>query len=81
MNDDQQDDQQQEQLLGDRVEKTLKRVGGDKVADAYQRATKRDCGCKKRKQQLNRLHESYRQRRRRILEQRAKRQAAKKGEQ
>lgn len=63
-----------DQLLGDKVEKNLKRLGGDRLAEGYQRATGRDCGCGKRKQRLNRLHESYRQRRRRILEKRMQRQ-------
>lgn len=59
-----------DELLGDKVEKNLKRVGADKIADAYQKTTKRDCGCGKRKARLNRLHESYRERRRRMMEQR-----------
>ena len=39
--------------LGDRVEDAIKKTGLDKVAKAYTKATGKDCGCNKRKQQLN----------------------------
>lgn len=41
--------------LGDKVEKIAKKVGADKVAEAVERITKRPCGCKKRKEWLNRF--------------------------
>ena len=45
----------EEEGLGDKVEKVIKKVGADKVAKKVEQITKRPCGCKKRKEQLNRL--------------------------
>lgn len=45
------------ELLGDRVERVLEKVGGKKVAKAYERVTKKPCGCAKRKKALNKFHQ------------------------
>lgn len=52
-----------EELLGDKVEKTLKRIGADKIARKVEKITKRPCGCQKRKKALNDLHRRFKQRR------------------
>ena len=39
--------------LGDRVEDAIKKAKLDAIAKAYTKATGKDCGCNKRKQQLN----------------------------
>ena len=44
------------ELLGDKVEKVLKKVGGDKAAKVYEKVTKKPCGCQKRKEKLNNFH-------------------------
>ena len=44
------------ELLGDKVERVLKKVGGDKVARKVEKITKRPCGCQKRKKALNDFH-------------------------
>ncbi len=46
----------EKELLGDKVEKVLKKVGAKKVAKAYTRITKKPCGCAKRKKALNDFH-------------------------
>ena len=48
-----------EDLLGDKVEKFLKRAGVARVVEAIEKKTGRDCGCKKRKKKLNSLHQRY----------------------
>lgn len=48
----------QKELLGDKIEKVLKKVGAKKVAKAYERVTKKPCGCAKRKQALNAFHQN-----------------------
>ncbi len=45
-----------EKLLGDEVEEILKKIGADKLAEAFEEATDSDCGCDKRKEWLNKLH-------------------------
>ena len=45
----------EEEGLGDKVEKIAKKVKLDKVAKKIEQVTKKDCGCKKRKDWLNRL--------------------------
>ncbi len=49
-------DEKENVYLGDRVEKVIEKVGGKKVAKAYEKVTKRPCGCQKRKQALNNWH-------------------------
>ena len=44
-------------LLGDRVEKVLKTIGADKLAEIYQKVGKRPCGCASRRDALNRWHQ------------------------
>ena len=41
--------------LGDSIEKFTKATGIKKVVDTVVKATGKDCGCKKRKNNLNRL--------------------------
>ena len=41
--------------LGDSIQKITKATGIKKVVDKISRVTKKDCGCKKRKDTLNRL--------------------------
>ena len=49
-------DKDQEKLLGDIVEQALEKVGGKRVARAVEKVTGKPCGCGKRKQRLNNLH-------------------------
>lgn len=48
---------QPKQLLGDKVEQALARVGAKKVARVYQRITGKPCNCGRRKQLLNTIHQ------------------------
>jgi hypothetical protein len=41
--------------LGDTVEKMAKAVGADRVARALEKKTGKDCGCNKRRDNLNRI--------------------------
>ena len=41
--------------LGDTIEKITKVTGIKKVVDKISKTTKKDCGCKKRKQTLNNM--------------------------
>ena len=41
--------------LGDSIEKFTKATGIKKVVDTVSKVTGRGCGCKKRKQQLNKI--------------------------
>jgi hypothetical protein len=41
--------------LGDSIEKIAKATGIKKVVDTVSKVTKKDCGCAKRKDTLNRL--------------------------
>tara|TARA_Y100001938_G_scaffold74059_1_gene102611 strand:+ start:906 stop:1061 length:156 start_codon:yes stop_codon:yes gene_type:complete len=41
--------------LGDTIEKITKATGIKKVVNKISKATGKDCGCKKRKETLNRL--------------------------
>ena len=41
--------------LGDSIEKIIKATGIKKVVDTVSEVTKKDCGCGKRKDNLNRL--------------------------
>ena len=41
--------------LGDTIEKITKATGIKKVVEKISKVTGKDCGCNKRKQQLNRL--------------------------
>lgn len=43
----------EDEELGEKVEKVIKKVGGDKVAKQVERVTKKPCGCQKRKEWLN----------------------------
>ena len=56
-------------LLGDKVERILHKVGADKVARVIERKTKRPCGCKKRKDFLNKIHQQMQDMRDKILAQ------------
>ena len=44
------------ELLGDRIERLLKTIKADKVAELYEKVGKRPCGCAKRKDALNKWH-------------------------
>ena len=39
--------------LGDTVEKIAQAIGADKIAEAFEKTTGKDCGCNKRKAALN----------------------------
>ena len=41
--------------LGDTIEKITKATGIKKVVETINKTTKKDCGCSKRKETLNRL--------------------------
>ena len=41
--------------LGDTIEKITKATGIKKVVDKVSKVTGKDCGCRKRKQQLNKM--------------------------
>ena len=45
----------EEEGLGDKVEKVIKKAKLDKVAKKVEQVTKKPCGCQKRKEMLNRL--------------------------
>ena len=45
-----------DKLAGDELEEILKKLGADKLQEAYEEATGKDCGCSKRKEWLNNLH-------------------------
>ncbi len=47
---------QPKQLIGDRLEQVLNKVGADKAAQVYQRITRRPCNCGRRKEMLNNIH-------------------------
>jgi len=47
----------EEKLLGDIVEEQLKKVHADKIAAAVSKVTKKPCGCEKRKEALNNMHQ------------------------
>ena len=47
------------ELVGDKLERLLKRAGVARVVEAIEKKTGRDCGCKKRKKKLNSLHQRY----------------------
>ena len=47
------------ELIGDKLERTLKRLGVARVVEAIEKKTGKDCGCKKRRKKLNGLHERY----------------------
>ena len=57
-------------LLGDRIERALKKVRADKAAEYITRRTGKDCGCNKRKERINQAHREY-------LRKKAKRKAEK----
>ena len=63
-----------EKLLGDQIEDVLKKVHADKVAKVFEQVTKRDCGCKKRKKFLNKMHKRMQAMRDRIIEEQLKKQ-------
>lgn len=50
-----------EKLLGDLTEETLRKLRADRVARAYTRITKKPCGCGQRKEKLNELHRKWRE--------------------
>jgi len=54
------------ELLGDKVEKIIKAIGGHAVSKAVESITKTPCGCQQRKKQLNDWHVKYQQQRQRI---------------
>lgn len=54
------------ELLGDKVERILHKVGADKVARIIERNTGRPCGCKKRKEFLNKLQKQMQEMRTKI---------------
>ncbi len=41
--------------LGDTVEKMARAVGADRVAQAFEKTTGKDCECNKRRNTLNRI--------------------------
>lgn len=45
-------------LLGDKTAELLKKVGADKIAEAYARIVGRPCACNRRKEMLNRVHQA-----------------------
>jgi len=45
-----------EKLLGDELEDILKQIGADELAEAFEEATGKDCGCEGRKEWLNKIH-------------------------
>lgn len=45
-----------EKLLGDKVEEIIKDIGADELAKAFEKATGTDCGCEERKNFLNKAH-------------------------
>lgn len=49
-------------LLGDHVEHIIKSIGGDKIAQRIEQATKKPCKCQQRKRNLNELHSRLRKR-------------------
>lgn len=52
----------EKKLLGDHVEEFLKKVGADKLAEAFEKAFEKDCGCDKRKEKLNNTHKKWKNR-------------------
>ena len=53
---------EQEDLLGDKLERMLKRIGAARVAEAITKTTGKDCGCKKRKKQINDFQRKFQER-------------------
>ena len=53
-------------LLGDKVERILHQAGVHKVVNIIEKKTGKDCGCKKRKQFLNKMHKQMQDMRDRI---------------
>ena len=47
----------EEKLAGDELEEILKKLGADKLAEAYEEVTGKDCGCSKRKEWMNKKHQ------------------------
>lgn len=45
-----------EKLLGDYTAEALKKIGGDKLIEFYERKTGRACNCAGRQQMLNNVH-------------------------
>lgn len=45
-----------EKFLGNELEKVLKEIGADQLAELYEETTGNDCGCEKRKEWLNAKH-------------------------
>jgi len=48
-----------DELIGDKLERFMKRAGVARVVEAIEKKTGRDCGCNKRKKKLNSLHARY----------------------
>lgn len=48
-----------EKGLGDKAERVIKKVGGDRVVKQVERITKRPCGCQKRKEWLNQFGRKF----------------------
>lgn len=46
-------------LMGDRIEDLFKTMRADKAAKLIERATGKPCGCKKRKERINKAHRDY----------------------
>ena len=47
------------ELVGDKLERLLKRAGVARVVEAIEKKTGKDCGCKKRRKKMNDLHNRY----------------------
>lgn len=47
------------ELLGDKIEKVLKKVAADKVAAVISNKLDRPCNCGKRREQLNQMHQRF----------------------
>jgi len=47
---------QDEQLLGNKLERRLKDIKVNKISEIFTKVTGKPCGCNKRKEALNNLH-------------------------
>lgn len=47
---------EKQMLIGDVVEKALHKIGADKAAKIYEKFGKKPCGCKARRDALNKWH-------------------------
>lgn len=59
---------EKEDLLGDKVQRGLEKLGADKVAKQIEKVTKKPCGCGRRTKQLNNLNRAFIRKRRRVID-------------